>query len=126
MNFWAQIFGYISAYSMLFVIIMIIPAWLIVGKYFDKQFKKTFNPYANKNQLLPFRPINRAMQYVGMIFFHGGMKKSYGKMVFGDYDFYAHARIIDKIVSYIIAGAFVLGCLFAGLALILTGISKFI
>ncbi len=118
------IFGYIAAYCMLLAIVMIIPAWLIVGRHFDKQFKKTFNPYANKNYLLPFRPINRAMQYVGMIFFHGGMKKSYGQMIFGDYDFYVHARLVDKIVSDLIAGAFLLGCLFAGSALILTGISK--
>ena len=126
MNFWMLFFGYISAYSMLFAIIMIIPTGIIVGRHFDKWFKKTYNPFISTNWMYPCKTIGRGMQYAILVIFRKGMKKSYDRMIFGDFDFRAHARLIDEIFSFMLIVPFFIGCFFGIINSIFLIISKLI
>ncbi len=126
MNFWMLFFGYISAYSMLIAIIMMIPVGFIVGRHFDKWFKDTYNPLFEHNWLYPIKSIGRGMQYANLVVFKKGMKKSYDRMIFGDFDFRAHARIVDKIFSFLFVSTFLMGCFFGVIYSVFLIISKLI
>ena len=97
---------------MLFAIIMMIPVGFVVGRHFDRWFKNTYNPFINNNWMYPLKTISRGWQYSILVVFHKGMKKSYDRMIFGDFDFREHARLIDKFVSFAFVGTFVIGVFF--------------
>lgn len=89
--------------------------WFVTTRYFDNLIglKNVFNPIADA--WFP-KWVFRTDQYVTLVVFRRGMKKSYDRRVFGDFDFRAHARTIDKVLSFV---SFVFG--YGGLALILIG-----
>lgn len=94
--------------------------WIVIGLYYDKKFKSSFNPL-QKGNLLP-KGLMRAGQYSILVLFGKGMRKSYDRMVFGDYDFRKDARLIDKIVAYMFWCSFASGIILAVISMILKAI----
>ena len=106
----------LGAYLTIAGLLMFIVVWFTIGPHYDKKFKNTFNPL-QKGNLAP-KSFMRAGQYSILVIFGKGMRKSYDRMVFGNYDFKKDARLIDKIVAYLTWIPFASGCVLCVIGLI--------
>lgn len=78
---------------------MLIIEWVITVRHFDNiiGLRKINNPVADSHFM---KFLFRAGQYATLIVFCKGMKKSYDHRIFGEFDFRAHARTVDKVLSF--------------------------
>lgn len=105
----------LGAYLTLIGLLMLPVVRVVIGRHYDKKFKGRYNPIG-KGGLFP--GFMRAGQYSVLVIFGKGMRKSYDRMVFGDYDFRKDARLIDKIVAYLTWIPFASGCVLCVIGLI--------
>jgi hypothetical protein len=107
--------GHIAGLGGLIWICMVPAVCFIVGPHFHKMFKNKYDPY---DVAFDFPKFGRAGRYSFMIVFGNGMKRSINRIVYGNFNFRQHARLIDKIISFIAWYAFIIGLIAAGLAMI--------
>ena len=105
------ILGKTSAYSFFLFWIMVPAVWLVVGRRFNKIFKNKYDP-ADAAYDVP--SLGRAGRYSLFIIFGKGMRGSFNRIVYSNYDFRKNARLIDKIVSYLMWIPFMLS-MFTGM-----------
>jgi hypothetical protein len=78
-----------------------------------------YSGYNPMNAAFNFPRLGRATQYSLLVILGRGMNKSIDRLIFKDYDFRQDARLIDKIVAYLMWIPLTLGMFLALISVVL-------